>query len=624
MLGSYLSKSIHPHAKSIHPHVIIHLLALLYFTGLSGCSGGGSSGGVQANVNPPAQYSAVPRNYGDAWKQSVSNTTDAGVQTTSSVDYAVDAVHGDGSYSLSLYTEGTQTITTELRAADSMRLVTQGCMFSPEQSVFPFPLYVGKTWTQSFAEDCTDENQATVTGSVTGEKTVTTPAGSFHALEIAYTTTLVGDDPQGPVTSHTTCSWATDLGINVQCDTSTTFAGPASASIVSSSSQLQSVAMKIGSKVPGPVSAVYPAFLPSVPQVGPPQSGWPIADLRIPKLVPVFFSDTPLQSRYLDFIDKYAVSSAWSVLGEYGVGAASVGNAILLPEAAPVSTTGAAISNWIRTQAPSWAGIDANSFVIIFYPASTSIALSGNASVSCQDFGAYHDFVALSNGIELPYAVVPDCKNGLGAVTAAASHEIAEGATDPLLTGYYSVTADASWGAPYGASEIGDMCTRRSDNRIYPADIGYPISKVWSNRAAQAYQDPCLPTASSPAASLYFNSAPVLPDLVDIDVGGATGVAKGIVIAPGGNKTIDVQLFSNVPSQGVWHVLASQTDKNITDLTRLQFSWDRTIGQNGDVLHLTISVPPAALPNGATFAVRSYYGGIVTYWMGAVANAAAP
>jgi hypothetical protein len=80
-------------------------------------------------------------------------------------------------------------------------------------------------------------------------------------------------------------------------------------------------------------------------------------------------------------------------------------------------------------------------------------------------------------------------------------------------------------------------------------------------------------------------------------VGTASG--KGLKLAAGATTTIDLQLFSEGPTTGPWTVSVYDATAFITNSTadaNLELSLDKSTGQNGDVLHLTITAKSYA-PN---------------------------
>jgi hypothetical protein len=112
------------------------------------------------------------------------------------------------------------------------------------------------------------------------------------------------------------------------------------------------------------------------------------------------------------------------------------------------------------------------------------------------------------------------------------------------------------------------------------------IQRSWSNGAAAAGQDPCVPHPPE----VYFNSLPVL-DSVSYQPRGMPFTTLGVNIPVGQSKTIDVDLFSTGPTAGPWKVSVDDYGYVATGaVPHLGLSLDRNTGVNGDVLHLTITV----------------------------------
>ena len=107
------------------------------------------------------------------------------------------------------------------------------------------------------------------------------------------------------------------------------------------------------------------------------------------------------------------------------------------------------------------------------------------------------------------------------------------------------------WG---GDGEIGDMCSRFPSSYIVPAGYPYAVQRLWSNSAALAGHDPCQPVP--PSEAVYFNAAPVLPDLVTILSGSSRVTTSGVQIPVGETRTIEIDLFADGPV-GEWNVGAA-------------------------------------------------------------------
>ncbi len=104
------------------------------------------------------------------------------------------------------------------------------------------------------------------------------------------------------------------------------------------------------------------------------------------------------------------------------------------------------------------------------------------------------------------------------------------------------------------------------------------MQHLWSNSAATAGHDPC------GILSTYFNTAPVLGTLNTGRV-----LTPGLQIAVGSQQTIELDLFSDGPTQQ-WSVRALDFAGLTGGQESLAFSFDKTKGKNGDKLQLTVSV----------------------------------
>lgn len=174
---------------------------------------------------------------------------------------------------------------------------------------------------------------------------------------------------------------------------------------------------------------------------------------------------------------------------------------------------------------------DAQTILVFYFPATTTIMLDGQAS--CSVFGGYHNSMSVG-GTRFAYAVVNECppmtgttRTPLEETTFEASHEILEAATDPaqVLTttgeqvGYYLNLNDPSilpWNAVAGG-EAGDLCLDFLGlGQDATTEGGFAVQRIWNNAAAAAGGDPCVPGV----AGAYFNVAPETW-LLTTDVGGS-------------------------------------------------------------------------------------------------------
>jgi hypothetical protein len=205
----------------------------------------------------------------------------------------------------------------------------------------------------------------------------------------------------------------------------------------------------------------------------------------------------------------------------------------------------------------------------------------------------------------VPFAVLPTCKMfgplvGLDGLTGALSHEWAEAATDPYPStnmgadsSYSSVDNDHVIWNLLGGAENGDLCAQRDDAFWKTPGFDFVTQSVWSNVAAKKGGDPCAPKPTG----VYFNAAPVLDEKVTLNhgsIGGGSVPTKGVKIAKGESKTIEVDLFSDGPTPA-WKVTAIDAIARFSGgAPSLEFTWDKQTGQNGEKLHLTIKVVAAS------------------------------
>ena len=319
-----------------------------------------------------------------------------------------------------------------------------------------------------------------------------------------------------------------------------------------------------------------------------------------PKIVPVVFDVDPLAHDIETFTSAFAGTSYWQdVLKDYGIAKPVALPVVHVPGAVAASISDDEIQTWLAAQADGthegWPKTDPDTLYALFYPPDVTITYSGLGS-SCTAFHGYHGETTTAAGDAVVYSVISRCASipeapvtGIQYVSAVASHEIVEGLTDPLPmtnSAYSSIDDDHLIWEFRPGGEVGDLCALVGDAFYTPTDFPYTVQRIWSNTAAASGHDPCIPQA---AGKPYFNSAPVLPDDVTITYQGSKGKTKGVKIPVGESRTIELDLFSDAPTDA-WTVSAIDETAKIPTAAHLKFAFDRTTGQNGDKLHLTITV----------------------------------
>ncbi len=394
----------------------------------------------------------------------------------------------------------------------------------------------------------------------------------------------------------------------------------------------------------------YPAAHSALPQVK--TAGGPV--LANPKAVPVFFPGFAFRTELVDFLPKMGKSAYWKAVGaEYGVGALTAATPIDITEAPNAVVTDAEIQAWLISRFdgthPEFGTTPiAGAVYTLFYPATTTIYLGNapapapdggveggvpeggtkgpRAQASCKSFGGYHQDVKVA-GVDVAYAVIPQCATfgpltGVDVVTGTPSHELIEAATDPFpisKPAYTTVDDDhISWTFALGAGEVGDMCAQYDSSFYKDSEIGYVVQRSWSNAAAKAGQEPCVPV---PASELpYFNASPQLPDYVSL----AIGTTKGVKVPVGMSKTIELDLFSSAAMSGPMTVSISSFGGGGGMSTKppVTFALDKTTGVNGEKIKVTVTSNAATVSRlgATTFVITSTVGTESHYWAGVVGN----
>jgi hypothetical protein len=353
-----------------------------------------------------------------------------------------------------------------------------------------------------------------------------------------------------------------------------------------------------------------------------------------PKVQLVAYASDPTAPDAIAALTELGATPTWmEQAGEYGIGAFTQPPAVMLSGAPPSQlddTSGNTtpfqqmiIDNTTGAN-PAWGAYDPSTIYMFIAPIGTDVSSSGHC---CSDYLGYHWEAPLPSGGSIPYAVVCDCAAQMGDpltplqyVTTTINHELVEAATDPFPDSNpaYAWNDDdhLAWTIATGG-EVADMCEYNADSNVIPPGATYMIQRTWSNAAAKAGQNPCVPV---PTSDPYFNSLPVLPDTVSIDALSSPSPTKGITIPVGQSKTIDVQLVSAAPTSGPWKVTAYDLNDYLGfGSPFLQLTLDKDTGSNGDVLHLTIkSLKKDQQDGAAIFVLQSDLGSQENLSLGAV------
>jgi hypothetical protein len=386
---------------------------------------------------------------------------------------------------------------------------------------------------------------------------------------------------------------------------------------------------------PGADAAIpgYPAVHATPPEVL--TYGGPV--MMAPNVVPIFFANDPFQAQIEQFLTELKASSYWpAATAEYGVGPLTISPSIVVTDLVPTTVTDAAIQTWLaaylaNTQA-GWPAITFNNIYVVFYQAATTVtATFGGTTVEtgCQYFGGYHEEGAEGNldagGVPFVYAVIPRCAmfaglSGIDATTGTLSHELVEATTDPLVNtspAYDALDPEhVVWDfAPL--PELGDMCAYEPQS--FQKLVGsFVVQRIWSNNAAAAGGDPCVPALTTP----YYNASPLLTDMVMVTSQGQAYPTTGLSIPVGQTKMMSIQFFSSAPAPA-WTVFPEDTSYAFNGPQLLSFNPAQVTGKNGDVVQVAVTAVAAGPLGGTEFLLQSYQPtdtSYINYWFGFVQN----
>lgn len=314
----------------------------------------------------------------------------------------------------------------------------------------------------------------------------------------------------------------------------------------------------IDGSVIGASDAGYPAAFATPPKVT--NAGGGV--LKTPKLVAVFFQndDATSISTYGQFYTDLGGSAWWGALAEYGIGAPTVVK-ITLPVTAPTALDDTANEQGSNTQLETYLleqitsgalpATDDNTEYVLNFPSGTSITQDGSTACTPGSFDGYHSDMTDDSNHLIAYAVVPRCpaQGGLDVaqtLTSTASHEVIEAATDPWPDYEPGWAQDDNshlfWDEANDGSEIGDMCENDPEAYYQFSDLPFVVQRFWSNAAATAGHDPCVPALPG---ETFFAAVPEPPTTVAFPYYGNTVQVDAVNIAVGSSATVLLNLYSD-------------------------------------------------------------------------------
>jgi hypothetical protein len=269
----------------------------------------------------------------------------------------------------------------------------------------------------------------------------------------------------------------------------------------------------------------------------------------------------------------------------------------------------------------------ADTIYALFLPPTTSLTAGGMVFCGSGAPAAYHGEAKVS-GVTVPMAVIPACSSAAGdpsltgasVLTPALSHELVEAATDPLSNSapaFKSIDpAHVMWAVAMSGGEIADLCENDRPHLITPADLGFPVTRVWSNSAARGTGGPCVPV---PAGETYFTTVARLPTTTRLKLpSGAMADVPSVVAAAGAAASVTVDFRSDDTSLS-WRVLALEYHGPASASSLAPAGPSAVLGRAGESHSIPILAPTTASTGIFPLVLVSRSeSGSIHIWVGAV------
>jgi len=383
------------------------------------------------------------------------------------------------------------------------------------------------------------------------------------------------------------------------------------------------VACGAGAAEDGPVAFDLPTSV---------SRGGPV--LAAPRVQAIYFAGFPYRPAIDDFLGKLAASGYWQhVAGEYGVGRPTIlpgdDSAVTVPAQMAINDIPALFVHALTDHAAALGPPRGDTIYTLLFP--PGITITGDGYTLCAE-GAPSAFHAELNtmGAHVPVVVAPACPHFAGdssltgerALTPALSHEIVETTADPFPSSApaFADTDDrhALWAVAVGGGEIADLCENEVPNLIQPADIGYPVQRIWSNAAAAASRGPCVPV---PPGETYFNAIARLPDTVDVqlDANAPSVHLPALTAAVGAPASVNVDFVSQPNPPDRWKAFALEYQGQSTLDSAAGHPVSAT-GQRGQTQSVAVFAPDAPRSGVFPLIVVSVAPGTLHWWVGAIAS----
>ncbi|MEO6951524.1 MAG: hypothetical protein ABI321_06915 [Polyangia bacterium] len=317
------------------------------------------------------------------------------------------------------------------------------------------------------------------------------------------------------------------------------------------------------------------------------------AVLATPQLVTITFPGYALTSKVQGFGDFIGGSSWLKTVGsEYGIGAATQVAKVEWPDAAVDGTTDQQLRKLIGQgitagTLPSPPADSSQLVYTVYWPSNVILDARGQgAGVLCEQAAfhssgelftsGYHDSFAAPNGTRVDYAVVGDCSGDIDDITKTASRELIGTFTNPFEVNnsgwLLDVMSTDPWFLDVNSGEVGYMC----QNEKPVTESGWTLHRSWSNAAASAATQPCLP---SPEGSAYYT---------------VSASPSTTVHAAAGTTVVYTLTGWSSASVAPWDLAMTNPEGSDFTLAGLNPIFGKARIGNGETTTLTLHIPMAA------------------------------
>jgi hypothetical protein len=226
--------------------------------------------------------------------------------------------------------------------------------------------------------------------------------------------------------------------------------------------------------------------------------------LRRPRVVTVTFAgDDPVLVSRLERFGSLITRTGWwrEVTEGYCVRSDCIrqgrpGAGVRLRSALPARVRDADIEMLLarEVEAGRIKPLDADTLLLAYLPAGVALSDAFHPLYCGGGPRAFHRALKLGES-KIPFAVLPRC-GGEAELTATASHEILEAATnpDPSARGFAFERAAANAGFTAAGVEPVDPCGLLTIGKHQTLESGFVVQRAWSNRQASLGRDPCVPS----------------------------------------------------------------------------------------------------------------------------------